>query len=86
MRSPGSIVHAVLVTEPIVRQSARRLRSSRVDIRSMNEPKPGWDLNQALRMLHDGYGAEHVSRLSGYAVPFLEAQVRLAKTGRRPPG
>lgn len=50
----------------------------------MNEPKPGWDLAQALRMLNEGYGPDHVSRLSGYAVPFLETQLRLVESGRKP--
>lgn len=48
----------------------------------MNQPKPGWDVDQALKMLAEGYGSEHVARLSGYAVPFLEAQRRMSETGR----
>lgn len=50
----------------------------------MNQPKPGWDVDQALTMLAEGYGTEHVARLSGYAAPFLDAQLRLVKAGRNP--
>ncbi len=80
---PAQVVHAGRMTEQAVRQSGRA-RSSRVEVRSMNQPKLGWDLTQALRMLHEGYGVEHVSRRSGYAVPFLKAQLRLVERGRKP--
>ncbi len=42
----------------------------------MNDPRPGWNLQRALDLLGDGYTAERVSRLSGFAVPYLEAQLR----------
>ena len=31
----------------------------------MNQPKLGWDLTQALRMLHEGYGVNRSGRHSG---------------------
>ncbi len=50
----------------------------------MNNPKPGWTLHRALDRLAQGYSVDHVSRLSGYAVPFLHAQLRWADHGRVP--
>ena len=43
----------------------------------MNEHKPGWTVERAVGRLAQGYSVEHVSRLSGYAVPFLRAQLRV---------
>ena len=40
----------------------------------MNDPKPGWTVDRAVGRLAQGYTVEQVSRLSGYAVPFLRAQ------------
>lgn len=45
-----------------------------VEVRSLNDPKPGWTLERALDMLEQGYRVERVSALSGYIVPFLKAQ------------
>jgi len=42
----------------------------------MNDPKPGWTVQRAVGRLAQGYPVEHVSQLSGYAVPFLRAQLR----------
>ncbi len=50
----------------------------------MNDPNPGWTLNRALDRLAQGYSVEHVSRLSGYAVPFLHAQLRWTDHGPVP--
>jgi hypothetical protein len=43
----------------------------------MNEHKPGWTVERAVGRLAQGYSVEHVSRLSGYAAPFLRAQLRV---------
>lgn len=61
------------------RRKHRQTRHSRTfpaQVRSMNEPKPGWTVERAVGRLAQGYSIEHVSRLSGYAVPFLRAQFR----------
>lgn len=42
----------------------------------MNQPKPGWGLAQALALLDQGYEVDHAARLSGFAAPFLAAQLR----------
>jgi len=71
-------------TEPRVgvvrgRSTQRRSRASRtfeVHVRSMNDPRPGWTADRALGQLAQGYSVEHVSRLSGYAVPFLRSRLR----------
>ncbi len=55
---------------------AGRGRKAPVVVRSMNQPKPGWDLEQALSLLEQGYDVEHVARQSGFAAPFLAAQLR----------
>lgn len=47
-----------------------------VQVRSMNDLKPGWTVERALGRLAQGYSVEHVSRLSGYAARFLRAQLR----------
>ena len=64
----------------------RRTRDSRtldeVHVRSMNDPQPGWTLDRALGRLAQGYAVEQVSRLSGYAVPFLRS--RLHRPGPAP--
>ncbi len=44
-----------------------------VSIRSMNHPKPGWTLDAALDLLSQGYSAQHVERVSGYAARHLLA-------------
>ena len=44
----------------------------------MNDPQPGWTLDRALGRLAQGYAVEQVSRLSGYAVPFLRSQLHRA--------
>ena len=55
-------------------------RSSRtatpVQIRSMSSPKPGWTLEAAVQLLIDGYTAEQVERLTGFAAAHVSAQLR----------
>jgi len=63
-----------VATSPSSRRPPPRPRHSRVELGSINNPKPGWTLPDALRMLEQGYAAEHVSRLTGYAEKFLLAQ------------
>ena len=50
----------------------------------MNDPKPGWTVQRAVGRLAQGYPVEHVSQLSGYAVPFLRAQLRWVEQARVP--
>ncbi len=50
----------------------------------MNDPKPGWTVERAMGRLAQGYPVEHVSLLSGYAVPFLRAQLRWVEQARGP--
>ena len=65
----------------------RRTRDSRtldeVHVRSMNDPQPGWTLDRALGRLAQGYAVEQVSRLSGYAVPFLRSRLHRSRPAPR---
>ncbi|MDP9397840.1 MAG: hypothetical protein M3P96_08500 [Actinomycetota bacterium] len=57
--------------------SGRRRRTpAPVETRSMNDPRPGWTLEQALDLLQQGYAVDRVAQLSGYAPAYLAAQVR----------
>lgn len=64
--------------------SPRRRAQAPVEIRSMSSPKPGWDLEQAVRLLADGYTPTQVERMTGFAAAHVTAQVRARD--RRPSG
>jgi len=42
----------------------------------MSAPKPGWTLEAAVQLLDDGYSAEHVERMTGFAAAHVSAQLR----------
>lgn len=47
----------------------------------MSSPVEGWALDDAVRLVEQGYRAEQVERMTGWAAPHVLAQVRLrAKT------
>jgi hypothetical protein len=43
----------------------------------MSNPKPGWTLDSAVDLLRDGYSAEQVERLTGFAAAHVSAQLRV---------
>ncbi len=44
-------------------------------VRSMSAARPGWSLSDAVRMAEQGYGLEHVERVTGFAVAHVRAQL-----------
>jgi hypothetical protein len=42
----------------------------------MSSPKPGWALDDAVRLVEQGYTAEQVERMTGWAAQHVLAQVR----------
>ncbi|MDP9428870.1 MAG: hypothetical protein M3Q47_08360 [Actinomycetota bacterium] len=42
----------------------------------MSSPKAGWALDDAVRLVEQGYAAEQVERMTGWAAPHVLAQVR----------
>ncbi len=48
----------------------------------MSSPKPGWALDDAVRLVEQGYTAEQVERMTGWAAQHVLAQVR-AKASER---
>jgi hypothetical protein len=53
-----------------------RRSASPVQVRSMSSPRPGWELADAVRLVEQGYTAEQVQRLTGWAAPHVLAQFR----------
>ena len=51
----------------------RRRSRSPVDVRSVNDPRPGWDVEQALALVRQGYSVEYVERRTGFAASHLRA-------------
>ena len=50
----------------------------------MSSPREGWTLDDAVRLVQQGYGAEQVERMTGWAAAHVLAQVQhRAKTGGR---
>lgn len=47
----------------------------------MNDPRPGWTLEQALDLLEQGYAVDRVAQLSGYARAYLAAQSPHSRRG-----
>jgi hypothetical protein len=41
----------------------------------MNTPKPGWTEEQAVDLVRQGYSADRIAELSGFAAAYLRAQV-----------
>jgi hypothetical protein len=48
-----------------------------VEVRSLNEPKPGWTIGKALDLLDQGYRVSHVAQVTGFIAPYLEAQRKM---------
>lgn len=46
----------------------------------MNQPKPGWTQEQAVDQVRQGYSADRIAQLSGFAAAFLRAQVQTRVT------
>lgn len=67
------------MTDPRSTRGARK-SASRVKIRSMNQPKPGWTEEQAVDQVRQGYSADRIAQLSGFAAAFLRAQVQTRVT------
>jgi hypothetical protein len=55
-----------------------------VAVRSLSRPKPGWRLEDAVDLVRQGYTAEQVERLTGWAASVLAAQVKLRDRSRTP--
>ncbi len=47
-----------------------------VTVRSIRPSKPGWSLEEAVDLVHQGYTVERASRVSGWAPAYLTAQLR----------
>ena len=41
----------------------------------MSDPLPGWELADAVRLVQEGYTAEQVQRLTGWAAAHVLAQL-----------
>ncbi len=52
----------------------------------MSSPKPGWTLDAAVRLLQDGYTAEQVERLTGFAAAHVSAQLKVRQRAARDAG
>lgn len=40
----------------------------------MSDPKPGWTLDDAVHLLHQGYTVAHAERVTGWAASVIAAQ------------
>lgn len=48
----------------------------------MSDPNPGWLLEDAIDLFHQGYGAVHVEQVTGFAARHVESAARYGS--RRP--
>ncbi len=62
--------------------SPRRSRSP-VEVRSVNDPRPGWDVEQALALVREGYPVEYVERRTGFAASHLRAVLQQQEREQR---
>jgi hypothetical protein len=49
----------------------------------MSNPRAGWTLADAVRLVEQGYRPEQVQRMTGWAAPHVLAQVARAKPAPR---
>lgn len=47
-------------------------------MRSISNPKPGWTIEDAVRLIEEGYSPEQVERTTGFAAAHAEAAHRAA--------
>ena len=59
-------------------------KSGPVITRSLSSPRNGWTLEQALRLVSQGYTPAHVEKLTGWNAKHLEAQLRHRQRGGGP--
>jgi hypothetical protein len=45
-------------------------------IRSLSNPKPGWKLEDAVDLVHQGYSVAHAARVTGWAAAVIDAQLK----------
>jgi hypothetical protein len=51
-------------------------------IRSLSNPKPGWKLEDAIDLVHQGYSVAHAARVTGWAASVIQAQLKTdSRTG-----
>ena len=67
-----------------IRFARTRSLAGPVTVRSLSQPKPGWRLKDAVDLVRQGYTAEQVERLTGWAASVLTAQVKLCDRRRTP--
>jgi len=42
----------------------------------MSNPKPGWSLADAVNLVQQGYSIAHAAKVTGWAGPLIEAQLK----------
>jgi hypothetical protein len=47
-----------------------------VTVRSISHPKPGWTLEDAIDLVHQGYSVDHAAKTSGWAASVIQAQLK----------
>ena len=52
---------------------------SSVTVRSMSNPKPGWSLADAVNLVQQGYSIAHAAKVTGWAGPLIEAQLKASE-------
>lgn len=47
----------------------------------MNQPRPGWSVEEAVDLVRQGYSPDRIAELSGFAAAFLRIQVEIRMSG-----
>ncbi|MFN8074302.1 MAG: hypothetical protein U0Q15_02640 [Kineosporiaceae bacterium] len=55
-----------------------RQAAAPVEVRSISNPKPGWTIEDAVRLIDEGYSPAQVERTTGFAAAHAEAAHRAA--------
>ncbi len=50
-----------------------------VTVRSMSNPRPGWSLADAVNLVRQGYSVAHAAKVTGWAAPVIEAQLKASE-------
>src|SRR5664280_3144878 len=53
-----------------------------VEVRSMSSPRSGWSLQDAVRLVEQGYRLEHVEQVTGFAAAHVRGQLRPRSVSR----